>query len=236
MKWKTMRKLNAEKEVEAFDTTQLLSGKLPDIPAEYGPLREQLHAAWQEAEEAVKDKPEKKKGYLRDIRFGFRLYTLFTEGTYAMTPREASNCDIWRYISVQVVPDIIISRWESQTSWADRFYRKPNRIWLKIMWWYIYLSWQDNLEDTAMVLEGNNSDTISQLVERSGAHGYRPELYRKIIYRNYLYYTAEQGQDKNMFRKIMKLHTARAAVIEPELMSGGISEYVKGLYQYIEQE
>lgn len=234
MKWKTMRKLNAEKEVEAFDATQILAGKLPDIPPEYVPMREKLQAAWREAGEVVKDKPDKKKGYLRDIYFGFQLYKIFTEGTYAMTPREASDCDIWRYISVQVVPDIVISRWEPETSWADRFYRKPNRIWLKIMWWYIYLSWQENIEDTAMVLEQNNSDTISQLVERSGSHGYRPELYRKIIYRNYLYYTEENGQDKNIFRKIMKLHTARAAVIEPELMSGGISGYVEGLYQYFE--
>lgn len=234
MKWRTLQKLNAEKEVEAFDAASIQGGNLPEISSEYESLRKQLQDAWEKANEAVADKPAKKKGYLRDIQFAFRLYVIFTEGKYAMTQREASDCGIWRYISVRVVPDIVLCRWESETSWPDRLYRKPNRIWLKIMWWYIYLSWQENIEDTAMVLEQNTSDTISQLVERSGSHGYRPELYRKIIYRNYLYYTEENGQDKNIFRKIMKLHTARAAVIEPELMSGGISGYVEGLYQYFE--
>ena len=80
----------------------------------------------------------------------------------------------------------------------------------------------------------NSEDTILQLVDRAGANGYRPELYRKIA-RMFLEYPGEENHDE-LFRRVMKLNTARMVTTEPELTEGGIPQYVKELFEYISKK
>ncbi len=171
---------------------------------------------------------------MRDLNFALRLYGIFSKGEFAMSPRIAADVSVWRYISINLVPEIIKERWPKEASWDDRFYRKTNRIYLKVLWWYIYLSWQGDDERTYTILEENNSDTVVQLVERAGVHGYNIDLYRKIMVR--LFCHPEKEHSMSLFRKVMKLHTARIRTRQPEMLPGGVNQYVEELYAYFNEE
>lgn len=174
----------------------------------------------------------KSAGYEFDLKFGLSLYSIVTKG-YQMNPRIASDDNVWRFISIKVIPDIVFYRWGMNPS---RFWKESRRIWLKTLWWYIYLSWQGSLEETYEVLKDNTTDEVVQLVERSGASGYRVETCRKIM-RYYGAIDKEMKKRNNqIFRRVMKLNTARTKVIEPSLVSGGENMYVKELFNYFEAD
>jgi len=169
--------------------------------------------------------------YQSDLSFGIGIYKMLRD-EYDMNSCIASDDDIWRYIQMRVVPDIIFERWsegEGKNRINDsRFWRDPRRIWLKTLWWYIHLSLQnESLEETKSILQHNGSDDISQLVERSGS-GYRIELYRSIMRR---YSTADRSDGK-LLRKVLKLNVIRCATVEPLFASDDIIEYVEDLFNY----
>ena len=105
---------------------------------------------------------------------------------------------------------------------------KPSRIWLKTMWWYFYLSFNKDVETTKEMLlsEAFSTDTILNLVERTGRSGTNISVYRNIMSK---YASLEDVSDK-VFRSIMKLNTAKAVVIEPVFSTGGVSGYVDSLF------
>jgi hypothetical protein len=88
--------------------------------------------------------------------------------------------------------------------------------------------------ETFKILKENTTDEIVQMVERSGKFGYRIDVSRAIM----KYYGEMEKQKKKdhpgIFRKVMKLNTARTRVIEPSLMDGGETAYVKELFEYFE--
>lgn len=159
--------------------------------------------------------------YLIDIKTGIQLYSLLPPAELGM--RSATNDDFWRYISIEVLPDLVFKRWGLV---KDRFWEKSNRIWLKTVWWYVHLSWQNSLEKTKEYLSkpGLSTDTIAQLVERSGRHGYRIDLYRCIMAK-----TIENNFDQTEFRALMTLNTVRSVSLEPRFFDGGIPGYVNDL-------
>ncbi len=230
MKWKSMPAKAAAKAVE-----QMKQGTMPGavLDDSYLRLQETLQEAWRKANEAAqKNKDKSRKEYVRDLNFALGLYEFFSGGEFEMSPRSAADISIWRYISINVVPDIVKERWPNESSWEDRFYRKSNRVYLKVLWWYIYLSWQGDTEHTYEALEANSEDTIAQLVERSGAHGYNLMLYRKIMA---IHFSQEESErTMNLFRKVMKLHTARIRTRQPEMLPGGVNQYVEELYAYFD--
>lgn len=174
-----------------------------------------------------------KKPYDFDLRFGLKMYELMLTDKYRMTPRYASDDGVWRYLSIKVVPKIVFLRWGLNPS---RFWKEPRRVWLKTLWWYIYLSWQGSREETFEVLKGNTTDEIVQLVERSGPSGYRVELSRKIIERYGRLPDEQKTRSRQLFRRVLKLNTARVKVMEPALLPGGESQYVKELFDYFERQ
>ncbi|SEA15548.1 DUF6339 family protein [Selenomonas ruminantium] len=231
MIWRKISRRNASKIVE-----RIKEGDIPQVTLDesYQRMRSCLCQAWSDVNEEIKSLDEKSRlEYMRDLRFGLRLYAIFSKGEFAMTPRIAADIDIWRYISLNVVPEIVIERWPKESSWDDRFFQKTNRIYLKVLWWYIYLSWQGDDERTYAVLEANTEDTIAQLVERSGSHGYNINLYRKIMIRHFC--QGESAQSMVLFRKVMKLHTARIRTRQPEMLPGGVNQYVEELYAYFNE-
>ena len=79
----------------------------------------------------------------------------------------------------------------------------------------------------------NNANEISQLVERAGSGGYRVELFREII----RYYDTNISQkkrieEKNLLSRVLQLNIARSQIVEPDLVPGGVAEYVKSLFGY----
>lgn len=202
----------------------LIQKKIPLLTDDYNKIRNEILAIYEE----VKDK----KDYELDLYFGVKLYSYFNM-IKGFNMRLASNDDFWRYLSLKVIPDIVAQRWGVDN--ASHYYERGTRIWLKSIWWYIHLSWQSDEESTIEILKNNTTDEILNLVERAGRHGYYLNVYRNIMYffakipqeRRYI---ATEGKSDRLFRRIMKLNTARCIVIEPPLYLGGEREYVKDLF------
>ena len=166
------------------------------------------------------------KEYNKDYKFGLFLYKYMDESGF--TVRQASNDDVWRFLSLCVIPDVIAKRWSKVSE--DRYYKSSNRIWLKTIWWYIYLSFNESLERTEEIIKNNSTDEILNLVDRAGKKGYYVDLYRKIMY----YYWIARNIDKDIgtkdFRRIMVLHTAMCCNTEPALCIGGVDGYVRMIF------
>lgn len=163
--------------------------------------------------------------YKFDCYFGLKLYEILSRSEFYIREHDASNDAFWRYLQIHVIPDIVKSRIGCND---DAFYRKSNRLYLKRIWWFVHLSMhQENLEETKNIIldSCNNTDTILQLVDRSGKQGYRIELYREIMK-----HKVENKIGGDIFRKVLILNNARVKVIDPYLVKGGIEEYVRKLF------
>lgn len=192
------------------------------IREEFKGLRVRLIAARDEVFEIHSLDSSEKLGYTFDLSFGLKVYDILNE-QIGFTNRVASNDDIWRYLSICIVPDIVHSRWSLN---EDRYYKSSRRNWLKTIWWYIHLSWRTNSSITYNILSSNTTDTIQQLVERPGI-GYHTELYREIM----LQYSYYGNSSRDLFRRVLILNTARLITISPELVEEGVVGYVNDLFE-----
>ena len=173
-----------------------------------------------------------KMTYLLDLRVALCLYQLMPLGK-DFSIIAANDDDIWRYISVKVMPDITYLRYpkpENAISEAGgrlnhkRFYSHKRRIWLKTLWWYVHLSCQGTAKKTFDVLKDNATDNINKLIETPGK-GYRLSLYRNMV-REYSEKVPHKAKD---FAAITKLNNVKCISVEPELIAGGEKQYVKQL-------
>ncbi|KGP91254.1 hypothetical protein N780_08575 [Pontibacillus chungwhensis BH030062] len=227
MKWEELSKQKAEFIMSGWNGFPKVNEKSNDLN-----LRSELMAAFEDTLSFLEINKEDliKGNYRFDMEYGLKVYQIFNQYP-SFNVRTASNNNVWRYLSLEVIPDIVYYRWGMR---EGRFWKDPRRIWLKAIWWYIHLSWQGSEEATREVLKSNTTDDIVQLVERAGSLGYRVTLTREII-RHYGSLTKEQkGRNNQIFRKVMKLNTARAKTVEPDLHPGGQQSYVKELFDYFE--
>ena len=169
-----------------------------------------------------------KMNYLLDLRVGICLYQLMpVGGDFSLVA--ANDDDIWRYISVKIMPDITYLRYPDPAKGdirinSKRFYRGIRRIWLKTLWWYVHLSWQGSADKTFEILKDNATDNINKLIETPGK-GYRLSLYRNIM-REYSRSVPHKAKE---FAAITKLNNVKCLSVEPELVDGGETAYVKHL-------
>lgn len=229
--WKELSTASSE-----ISFCEYCTSKQFDCPDEFKDLREKLVELFRDTlNEIGIDSTlirNDNNAYKTDYLYGLRIYELFTK-TYGMNVRLAANSGIWRFLSLKVIPDIVEQRYG--ISHPDRFWKKPRRIWLRVIWWYIYLSWQGTAEKTKHVIADNSTDEILQLVDRCGKGGYRVELYRAVM-RKYSLLDIRERRKSNIFRKMMVLNTARVQVIEPELAGNGVVGYVDSLYNYLTKD
>ncbi|RIP34987.1 hypothetical protein BUZ14_07390 [Staphylococcus gallinarum] len=209
-----------------FDKLQVLSTEIAPIetPNEFEDLRQKLLEARDDIFLEYQLDGVEKLDYKFDLLFGIRLFEILNE-SIKFYNRDAMNDDLWRYVSIKIIPDIVHSRWGFN---EDHFFKTSRRIWLKTIWWYINLSWMGNTEDTFKLLENNTTDTILQLVERPGI-GYNVEMYRELMKQYYEY----NDSSRQLFRRVLKLNTARLLTTSPELMEGGIPQYVHDLFEAV---
>ena len=173
MEWEKMNK----KYAEDYFNEMFQEGQNPSAhySSKYQDLRILIMKSYREALEELKIDPKELKNYSNiykfDCIFAIKIYNIFSEGEYKIKERIASNDGVWRYIQLCVVPEIIEERWGKDNK--DRFYKVSRRLYLKILWWYVYLSWNNNLDETKQIIMNdiNTSDTLAQLVERSGRNG-----------------------------------------------------------------
>ena len=226
---------------EAQEAMQQWLEKYPQLPAvdkEYEQIRNDLHEINKSVREEANLK-EIKRGldYFIDSNIAVEIYKYFTSKSW-FTTRIAEDDGFWRYLSIKVVPDMVAERWGKDNS--EHYYARPTRIWLRSLWWFVFHSWQGNMESTEDVIFSDHftTDMLLNFEERSGRKGVCIAAYRKIIY----YYSRLNGeivsqykkQHKNgddLFRVVMKLNTARMLVMEPELCEGGADGYVRKLFQ-----
>lgn len=192
--------------------------------------------------------------YNLDLKVGIKLYELLNPMN-EFNIIQANDDDIWRYISVCVMPDLTFIRYpnlnedvkiireyipnlsypngiktekDSIRMKKKRFYSHTRRIWLKTLWWYIHLGWQGNSEDTYKVLKNNGTNIISHFIERPG-RGYREQLFRCMLYA----YSLLPEQKDNTFRAAAKLNLAKCVSIEPALAEGGEMKYSQMLFDEV---
>lgn len=231
MKWKEINVKDSE--IEFNNYCSMKSIPVESLSDDYKKLRNDVVKAFNDTlEEIGIDETQIGKlnySYQIDYLFGLKFYEIMNN-KYEMTVRIASNEKIWRYISVCVLPDIVEKRYGIDH--PDRFWKKSKRIWLRCIWWYIYLSWQGSEEETKRILKDNSTDEILQLVDRCGRGGYRLELYREIM-RIYGEMDPSERRKSQFFRKLMVLNTARVQVVEPGLVDGGETKYIQDMCGYL---
>ena len=230
MKWLELSKEDAKTSLEVYMRTEEHS-----CDKSYEELRQDLLRLFENALDEIGIKEDgldqDNNKYQLDLRFGLQLYELLNN-KYGMCVRLAATDGIWRYLAVCVVPELTVKRYcRDGKEHPDRFWKKGRRIWLRVLWWYIYLSWQGSTDATFQALKDNSTDEILQMVDRCGRGGYRTALYREII-RQYSEMDSAERRNKKMFRKMFVLNTARVQAVEPELIPGGNTIYVKQLIEY----
>lgn len=228
-------RLNRGESEKAMEEWKNSYPQLPVLNKDYTTIRNDLAALFK----TVLDKAEKEnlkiQDYNTDVQFGVLLYMYLKKQDW-FSVRLASDDGFWRYMSLKVIPDVVTIRWGKDND--SHYWSTPGRVWLKQIWWYIYLSWKDNEETTRRIVESPNcsTDTILNFVERTGKKGTCIEAYRWIIY----FYSLvpakalseynKKGKNHNLFRVVMKLNTARMMVSEPALCIGGCKGYAKKLF------
>lgn len=228
MNWKEISKEEGSNRFDEYCQT-----KEAKCPEEYKKLREEILDLFVRTLSEIGIDPvdinSKNYAYQVDYIFGLKFYQLLNNN-YNMNIRIASTDGVWRFLSTCVVPDLVEMRYGIEH--PDRYWKKPKRVWLRVIWWYIYLSWQGDEELTREVLKDNSTDEILQLVDRCGRDGYRVDLYREIM-RKYASMDITYRRKEQIFRKMMVLNTAKVQVIEPALVDGAEIQYVDDLCGFI---
>lgn len=218
-KTKAKNKFDILKEMDAESLNKFKVGST------YNQLREDLVDARDRVFENYNLDELDKQGYSLDLGFGIELYKIL-RNNYNFSLRDASNNDVWRFLQLEIVPDIVHVRWGFN---EERFFNNSRRIWLKTIWWYIHLSWNENSELTYQILKDNSTDTVMNLVERPGL-GYNLYLYREIM-RQYYLESKQNSDPRKLFRKVLILNNARTVSLVPEFTKGDIKKYVSDLYK-----
>ncbi|MCI9494810.1 DUF6339 family protein [Adlercreutzia muris] len=178
-----------------------------------------------------------RKMYPIDVEVGLDVYDYLSRNGF--TAVEASDDDIWRFISIKVFPDLTYLRYpdpEKETREQGgrinrkRFFSHTRRIWIKTLWWYVHLSWQGSVNATRAVLADNGANIISHFIETPGK-GYRVDLYRTLM----RYYADREDKGDKLFRSVAKLNGAECRNIEPALLPGGVAEYCHVLFSKVEE-
>lgn len=175
--------------------------------------------------------------YSVDLDMAEEIFRVMSE--YGMTARDAADEEVWIYLSVKVIPDIIIDRFkwsEKKLAHEDRFYANSRRIYPSMLWWYYYISYQDSSSDpitaTHQILINNQSDDISQLIERAGSGGYPIKIYKQIM-TEYGKRLMDGRKPENLLSRALKLNIVQMQSLEPELMYDGIESYVYDLFEKV---
>jgi len=208
---------------------------LPSVNDDYSLIRDDMTSLFLSVVESAEKNGYGIKDYYIDAQFGILLYIYLKKKSW-FSLRLAADDGFWRYMSLKVIPDAVAVRWGKDND--SHYWSTPGRIWLKQIWWYVYLSWNKDESTTREIIENPNcsTDTILNFVERTGKKGTCVDAYRWIIYfyTKIPQYTVSEYKKKNknhdLFRVVMKLNTARMMVAEPSLCSGGCEGYAKKLF------
>lgn len=177
----------------------------------------------------IHNKYEGLKDYKYDLEFGLSIYEYFNSKNW-FNENVASNYGFWRYLSIKVVPDIIVKR---HGLVAAYYYEKNVRIYLSTLWWYIHMSYQGDMAMTKKCLEPLNTDYILQLVERPGREGTYIDISREMM--RLISQLPKEVLNKkignaNLFRRLLIQNTAKVNNFNL-LLENDSKGYVENLLQ-----
>ena len=229
-----------------------------DVPADtYGDIYKNIREGVVDTFRHTLAENNNRINYNLDLRVGLKIYELLNP-TNGFDVIKANDDDIWRYISVCVMPYLTFIRYPNQSSDVDilrecitdlsyaiapksekdsirikkkRFYSHTRRIWLKTLWWYIHLGWQSTSDQTYKVLKNNGTNIISHFIERPG-RGYREQLFRCMLYA----YSLLPEKKDSTFRAAAKLNLAKCVSVEPALTEGGEKAYSIQLFDEVSKK
>ena len=238
MNYKKLSKQAAREMVTEIDS--LTDEAFDDLRAQWAArtINAELSQDYLELRERVLRDYEKGKAlgkYETDLSVGFCLYRELTPEN-GFTNVMANDDDVWRYLSCVTFPDITYERYPNPAKGdirlaSKRFYSGRRRIWLKTLWWYIHLSWQGTEAETRDVLCGLGTDTISDLIERTG-DGYRLTLYREMMRS----YSKLENKSTDFFNRLCTQNRINCRSIEPALTQKGERGYVEYMLVQLGQQ
>ncbi|MBD5520791.1 MAG: hypothetical protein HDR03_06135 [Lachnospiraceae bacterium] len=253
---------DAKSKIDVYDSMndvefvdQIRHWAMFDVPEEnYGEIYKDIRTEVVSVFRETLDKGNQKINYDLDLKVGIKLYEVLSlDNGFDIV--KANDDDIWRYISICVMPDLTFIRYPNQQSDVEvireyipnlsyaigiktekgsirikkkRFYSHTRRIWLKTLWWYVHLGWQNTPKKTYEVLKNNGTNIISHFIERPG-RGYREQLFRCMLYA----YSLLPEQRDSIFRAAAKLNLAKCVSIEPALSEGGEIFYSEKLFEEV---
>lgn len=221
-----VKEIDEESEI-AFQNTiaQWQQHKVSGYDSSYQSLRDAVVQSFLDA--------ENEKEYDLDLNVGLTLFEeLNTNIGFNLVL--ASDDDIWRYLSCVVFPDLTYLRYPKPAKGdirlnKKRFYSHTRRIWVKTLWWYVYLSWQGSKEETYKVLKDFGTDTISDFIERPGK-GYRVDMFRELMKQ----YSGIDAKTSDLFNRIQKQNLVNCRTVEPALTENAEKGYVKSLFDQLD--
>ena len=193
-----------------------------------------------EAETQANDKAKKEhlNDFQQKLAFGLSLYSILENEPYKISLPDAANDNVWRYLSVFLVPDILYRSYNNNVP-DTHLYRRKWRIFLKTFWWLIYLAGipgndgKLDKERTWEILSVHQNDLKDSLLDRSGS-GFRRDFIRVLVQK----YTTWQKKnyqtfEQDAFRYLMKLYHITTQVIDPDL--AGYDDFADELIEKVDK-
>ena len=140
---------------------------LPSLDETYIQIRKDLQGLFDETKQSL-DNIKGRNDYYIDVDFGTKLFEYLEDKSW-FNVRVASNIGFWRYLSIMVIPSVVEERWGYDNE--DHYWKKPTRIWLRSIWWYVYIAKRESVKETRsmLLMDKFSTDTIlnwlSDLVE-----------------------------------------------------------------------
>ncbi len=247
MTWKRMDRKTARDFYQRLKTDKTFLQELteslihPDLEEPYVSIRDSLKRRFSEAVEITKrnEQVTRSREYSIDLDMAEEIYLVMSK--YGLSARDAADEEIWIYISVNVIPDIIIDRFRLSgisLPHEDRFYANARRIYPMMLWWYYHIAYQDDdpnpIISTRDILINNQSDDISQLIERAGSGGYPIRIYKQIM-AEYSKRLKKNQKPDGLLSRALKLNIVQMQSMEPELMYDGLEVYVSDIFDRVEK-
>lgn len=182
-----------------FKNETIDSSLFDDLDSDYLRIREDLMFY-------LENKPDVGE-YNLDLYFATRIYEYFNS-IKGFDENVAEDYDFWRYICIKVIPELVMLRHGLDPKY---YFEQTNRMYVPTMWWYIHMSYNEDIDTTTTILRELSTDYIMQLVDRKGRYGFYLSVSREIMRCISLIPRATRNHKENgkvLFRRVMIQNTA----------------------------
>ena len=192
------------------------------LNGEYIELRERICKVFSKIDERrMRDKLP--GSYAADLFCGLALHEFLDSLGFGIW--QAADDNVWRFIAVMVIPDVVHKRLGGWIAKKDAFcgIDRSSRFWVRNIWWYIYLSLvvkdgRNDYKETENILSKNDTDILAGVVDHPG-RGFRVDLFRRMMSKFDAF--CKKGKlmhsREDVFRYMIKEYQIRTAVVDPDL-------------------